>query len=179
MNCRLCQLLWRFLQISFFVLIVASTTFGQINHDLKITLHPDSHRLEIVDKITLPQASTKSEPFFFTLHQGFKPEALDKDTILRKNVGTEAARFFGKNPSLQHSNIKMELFEVKLPPGTNQFTLKYAGEVFHTVEEYGEEYARSFSSSPGIISPEGVFLSGSSFWYPHFRRRTCNFPNGC
>jgi hypothetical protein len=162
------RLLWHFLQTGFFILIVSATTFGQINHDLKITLYPDSHRLEIVDVITLPQALTKSEPFFFTLHQGFKPEVLDKDTILRKVFGAEAARFFDNNPSLQHSNIKMELFEVKLPPGTNRFTLKYAGEIFHTVEEYGEEYARSFSSSPGIISPEGVFLSGSSFWYPHF-----------
>ncbi|MGR3302264.1 MAG: hypothetical protein ACUZ8I_07145 [Candidatus Scalindua sp.] len=106
------RLLWHFLLTGFFILIVSSTTFGQINHDLKITLHPDSYRLEVVDKITLSQASTKTEPLFFTLHQGLKPEILDKDTILRENFGAEAARFFGNNPSLQHSNIKMELFEV-------------------------------------------------------------------
>ncbi len=166
MNFRLCQLLWRFLQISFFILIVSSTTFGQINHDLKITLHPDSHRLEIVDKITLPPVSQDTGSFHFTLHKGFKPEVLDKDTILRESLGAEAGKFFSNNPSLQHGNIAMNLFEVKLPQGVRQFTLKYQGDVFHSVEEYGEEYARSFSSSPGIISREGVFLSGSSFWYP-------------
>ena len=172
MNCRLRQLLWRFLQISFFILIVSptvsTTTFGQINHDLKVTLHPDSHRLEIVDVITLPSASTSTEPFNFVLHKGLKPEVLDKDTILRKSFGAEAGKFFRNNPSLQRSNIMLELFEVKLPPGINQFTLKYQGEIFHPVEEYGEEYARSFSVSPGIVSPEGVFLSASSFWYPYF-----------
>ncbi len=164
MNCRL---IWRFLQTGFFILIVlstVSTTFGQINHDLKVTLHPDSHRLEIVDVITLPPASTNTEPINFTLHQGLKPEVLDKDIILRKNFGAEAGRFFRNNPSLQRNNITMELFEVKLPPETHEFTLKYEGELFHPVEEYGEEYARSFSVSPGIISSEGVFLSGSSVW---------------
>jgi hypothetical protein len=79
--------LWRFLQISFFILIVSSTTFGQINHDLKVTLYPDSHRLEIVDKITLPDVSTKTEPLLFILYQGLKPEVLDKDIILKKNFG--------------------------------------------------------------------------------------------
>ncbi len=168
MNFRLCQLLWRFLQISFFILIVSSTTFGQIIHDLKITLHPDSHRLEIVDEITLPPVSQDTGSFHFTLHKGLKPEVLDKDTILRESLGAEAGKFFSNNPSLQHGNIAMNLFEIKLPQGVRQFTLKYQGNVFHPVEEYGEEYARSFSSSPGIISREGVFLSGSSFWYPHF-----------
>ncbi len=175
MNCWLCQLLWRFLQPGFFILIVSATTFGQINHDLKVTLHPDSHRLEIVDVITLPTTLTDAEPIHFTLHQGFKPDVLDKDTILRKAFGTEAGKFFNNNPSLQHGNIAMDLFEVKLSPGTNQFTLKYAGEIFHPVEEYGEEYARSFSVSPGIISRKGVFLSGSSFWYPNFVNELVTF----
>ena len=103
------RLLWRFLQTGFFILIVSATTFGQINHDLKITLYPDSHRLEIVDIITLTDVYTKTEPLLFTLHQGLKPEVLDKGTILRKNFGAEAGRFFSNNPSLQNSNIKMEL----------------------------------------------------------------------
>lgn len=169
------RLLWRSLQTGFFIVIVSATTFGQINHDLKIKLQPDSHRLEIVDKITLTDVSTKTEPLLFTLHQGLKPEVLDKGAILRKNFGAEAGRFFSNNPSLQNSNIKMELFEVKLPPGTSQFTLKYAGEIFHPVEEYGEEYARSFSVSSGIISPQGIFLSGSTFWYPHFVKELVTF----
>ncbi len=157
------RLLWRFLQTGLFVLILSATTFGQVNHDLKIKLQPESHRLEVIDKITLSSVPQDAGSFHFTLHQGLKPEVLDKDTILRKYFGAEADNFFNNNPSLQHGNIAMELFEVKLPPGTNQFTLKYEGEIFHPVKEYGEEYARSFSSSPGIISPEGVFLSGSSF----------------
>ncbi len=163
-----CLILWRFLQTSFFILIVSITAFGQVNHDIKIKLRPDDHRVDIVDKITLSPVSTETGVFHFTLHQGLKPEILEKDIILRKSFGAEAGKFYSNYPALQHSNIAMDLFEVKLPTGTKQFTLTYAGEIFHPVEEYGEEYARSFSVSPGIVSPQGVFLSGSSFWYPHF-----------
>ncbi len=162
------RILWRFLQAGLFILIMSVTAFGQVNHDIKIKLHPDDHRVEIVNKITLSTVSTETGLFYFTLHQGLKPEILDKAVILRRSFGAEAGKFFSNYPVLKHSNIAMELFEVKLPSGTNQFTLKYAGEIFHPVEEYGEEYARSFSASPGIVSPQGVFLSGSSFWYPYF-----------
>ena len=163
-----CQLLWRFLQTTFFILIVSSSAFGQIAHELKVKLDPESHRIEVVDNITLSPELLKSKQLHFTIHQGLEPEVLDKDIILRKTSGAEAGRFFTDNPSLQQSSMKMQLFEVNLPEGTEQFTLKYAGVIYHPVQEYGEEYARSFSVSPGIISPEGIFLSGSTIWYPHF-----------
>ena len=75
------RLFWRFLQISFFVLIVSSTAFGQINHDLTVKLDPDSHQIEVVDKITLPSDSSETAQLHFTIHQGLKPEILDKDII--------------------------------------------------------------------------------------------------
>ncbi|MDR4498764.1 MAG: M20/M25/M40 family metallo-hydrolase [Candidatus Scalindua sp.] len=170
-----CQFLWRFFVISLLIFVVSSTTFGQINHDLEIVLHPDRQRFEIIDKITLSPSSTNVGPLNFVLHQGLKPEILDKDTLLRKNFGAEAARFFSDNPTLLHNTVTLDLFEVKLPPETTQFTIKYAGEIFHPVKEYGEEYSRSFSESPGIISPEGVYLSGASFWYPHFADELVTF----
>ncbi len=123
------RLFWRLLQTSFFVLIVSSTAFGQINHDLKIKLFPDSHRIEVVDKIILSSEVLEKESLHFTIHQGLKPEIVDKDVIRRKNCGAEAGQFFSDNPSLQHSNIKMELFEIKLPPGISQFTIQYAGQI--------------------------------------------------
>jgi len=162
------RLFWRLLQIAFFVLAVSSAAFGQIAHDIKVKLNPESHSIEVVDKITLLPESLGTEPLYFTIHQGLEPEVLDSDIILRKTFGAEASRFFADNPSLQQSSMGIELFEVNLPEGTDQFTLKYAGEIYHPIQEYGEEYARSFSVSPGIISPEGIFLSGSTIWYPHF-----------
>jgi hypothetical protein len=53
---------------------------------------------------------------------------------------------------------------VVVKPGARNFSLSYGGEIHHPVAEQGQEYARSFGVSPGIIGPEGVFLSGSSYW---------------
>ncbi len=162
------RLFWCLLQIAFFILVASLAAFGQVAHDIKVKLDPESHRIEVVDKITLSPESLGAEPLHFIIHQGLEPDVLDKDIVLRKTFGAEASRFFIDNPSLQQSSMKIELFEVSLPEGTDQFTLKYAGEIYHPVQEYGEEYARSFSVSPGIISPKGIFLSGSTIWYPHF-----------
>ncbi len=162
------RLFWRLFQIALFVLIVSPAAFGQVAHDIKVKLQPESHLIEVVDKINLSPELLKSKQLHFTIHQGLEPEVLDKDILLRKISGAEAGRFFSDNPSLLHSSMGLELFEVNLPEGIDQFTLRYAGEIYHPVQEYGEEYARSFSVSPGIISPEGIFLSGSTIWYPHF-----------
>ncbi|MDR4506528.1 MAG: M20/M25/M40 family metallo-hydrolase [Candidatus Scalindua sp.] len=175
MNYHLNQFCRRFLPTALFVLIVSPTTFGQINHDLDVALYPERHRVEIVDKISLSSELKHTELFNFVLHQGLKPEVMDKGVVLRKCFGPEAGKFYSNNPSLQHASIPLELFELKLPPGTTQFTLKYEGEVFHPVKEYGEDYARSFSVTSGIISPEGVFMSGTSFWYPYFVNELVTF----
>ncbi|MCK6458431.1 MAG: M28 family peptidase [Planctomycetes bacterium] len=44
--------------------------------------------------------------------------------------------------------------------------IRYRGTIFHPLETQAEEYARSFSETPGTISAEGVFLGGASGWIP-------------
>jgi aminopeptidase N len=36
----------------------------------------------------------------------------------------------------------------------------------HPISKEGEDYARGFAETDGTIQPDGVFLSGSSAWYP-------------
>jgi hypothetical protein len=44
--------------------------------------------------------------------------------------------------------------------------IRYRGTIHHPLETQAEEYARSFSETPGTISAEGVFLGGASGWIP-------------
>ncbi len=44
--------------------------------------------------------------------------------------------------------------------------IRYKGTIHHPLETQAEEYARSFSETPGTISAEGVFLGGASGWIP-------------
>ncbi|UCG21851.1 MAG: M20/M25/M40 family metallo-hydrolase, partial [Deltaproteobacteria bacterium] len=62
-----------------------------------------------------------------------------------------------------------------LPPGQNKFILEYGGSINHPLESYGKEQARGFRQTWGVISSEGVYLAGSSFWYPIFAEGQVTF----
>lgn len=132
------------------LLLVSGPASAQIHHQLRITLDPDSHRLTVADTITLPQ--DYSSPLTFRLHSGLEPRAKSPEVRLRQVRKTQF----------------IETYSIDFPAGVHQFTLEYSGEIFHPIAPISEEYARSFSASPGLIAPEGVFLAGPSYWYPHF-----------
>ncbi len=49
-----------------------------------------------------------------------------------------------------------------------RFTLRYSGVIDHPLEAAGAEQARGFQDSPGLITSDGVVLSGNTNWYPDF-----------
>ncbi len=62
--------------------------------------------------------------------------------------------------------VPLEAFRVMLPRGIRTFTIEYGGTINHPIESIGREQARGFSGTAGVISDEGVYLAGSSYWYP-------------
>lgn len=72
-----------------------------------------------------------------------------------------------KDPFAQDECVFREDFRVIVPSGTHRFEVNYQGVIYHPLQE-GEVYARSFSETPGIISPQGVYLNGYTCWYPVF-----------
>ena len=74
----------------------------------------------------------------------------------------------GDEIALKSRPISVRQYAITLPPGQKAFTLQYGGQIHHAVQGPGQEYSRSFGSTPGVISPEGVFLASASAWYPHF-----------
>ena len=75
----------------------------------------------------------------------------------------------------QSTGIAPRRYRVDLAPGKSSFTLHYTGSIAHSLQSQGEEYARSFEETQGIISPQGVFLSGASAWYPQIDDRLITF----
>jgi aminopeptidase N len=150
-----------------FLPLAYATAFGQIHHDFKIRLEPDSHRILVVDRLTLPADHTG--PVHFQLHQGLNPQVLETTGVkLNQTPSTAKGHRTDRDAALGEQGVSVEHFVVTLPAGMRHFSLHYSGEIFHPIKQYGEEYARSFSTSAGLISSEGVFLAGSSYWYPHF-----------
>ena len=120
-----------------------------LHHKLSVTLYPDQHRLKAEDEISLPAGSPRTLKFF--LHRDLQPASPD---AIIEALGTRPQDW-------------LRLYRVTLPPGSNTFTLKYAGVIFHPPQQDARE-ARSFENSPGIIAEEGAVLSGVSGWYASF-----------
>ncbi len=142
------------------VFLSAEETFRPDNlthHDLKVVLSPKEHRLSVEDSITLREGHKAD--FRFLLHSGLNPTS--------PTPGVKIVR-----ESAQDSMI--ESFEVKLPSGLKTFIVKYSGRIYHPLDS-GQEQARGFSETPGIIYEEGVYLAGRSYWYPTLEEGLISF----
>jgi len=129
---------------------------AQVHHSLDVSLQPDTAGIEVRDTVTLPQGHPSS--LTFALHPALKPELLGDNARL-----VELAQRTGDSAS---AGISPRHYRLDLAPGEHSFTLHYSGNIAHPLQSQGEEYARSFQETHGIISPQGVFLSGASAWYP-------------
>jgi aminopeptidase N len=131
-----------------------------IHHEIKTVLLPEPHRLKVIDTITLRPGRPGRINFF--LHAGLQPASESPGVLIAKDRNLSQNKF-------------VEAFTVNLPPGVNTFTIRYEGIINHPVELYGKEYARGISQTPGLISAEGIYLEGSSYWYPRFQDETVTF----
>lgn len=122
-----------------------------VHHELKVTLFPQEKRFAAEDKVTVPESILPE--FTFALHAGLNPV-----------VHTAGVRMININGET-HSGYT-ESFRVRLPNGMKSFVLSYGGTIDHSIEQFGKEKARGYSQTRGMISGEGVYLAGSSFWYP-------------
>ncbi len=124
-----------------------------INHEIRVFFYPEGRRFTAEDVITICEGWPRTLHFY--LHKGLEPVALTPNvTTVRE--------------SERQQKVPIESYRVSLPVGTRTFVLKFGGEIHHPVSPSGQEVARGMRDTPGIISNEGVFLSGVSHWYPQF-----------
>lgn len=153
---------------SFFLPLPAVAAPETAAHRLKAEFSPADGKLAVTDQVSFK--SPRPE-FVFTLHRGLDPSA--EGAALEELPPGTAGERYGIN-----SSSASGLYAVyRLTPGApaRTFTLKYGGVISHPPGEQAQEYSRSFSETPGTISPEGCYLSGASGWYPHFEDTLVTF----
>ncbi len=131
------------------------------HHDIEVRLDLENAAIDVRDTIKLSKDHASS--LTFRLHPALQVRLVsDKATLIeigqRSSVDDHGAH--------QTNTIIPRQYRVDLANGARQFTLHYRGSIAHALQSHGEEYARSFEQTLGLISPQGVFLSGSSAWYP-------------
>lgn len=152
-----------------------------IHHEIRVVFSPDAHRLQVVDQISLPPSVRPDETgqFHFLLHAGLNPHSLTQGVTIQEvpqipKQGMTPSETPDLERPLLSVSVPMTRYAITLPIGLRQVILSYEGEIHHplTAEKLvsaGEQ------ETPGLISAEGIFLSGESLWYPYFYNALMTF----
>ncbi len=117
-----------------------------VHHELTVQLDPAAGQLAVRDLIRLPAGADSVR---FLLHAGLQVES--KVEALGAVAGPGG----------------MELRAYRATPdAAGRVELRYAGGIHHERQRLGSGYAGGREATAGTIGPEGVFLAGSSYWYP-------------
>lgn len=153
--------------LSLFLLFPSFIEARSLHHQIKATINPLSHQIQIENIIILPEQAEdlKTKTLEFSLHAGLNPFSTSPGLTLKQIKKDDS------NPT----DIPLEHYRVELAQGLTTFTLHYEGKIHHPLKKEGENYGRSFRETPGTISEAGIFLAGSTYWYPVFNETFITF----
>lgn len=159
------------------VLVFAGTPY--IHHNLTVTLEPQQQSFQATDSITIPAPRIQPE-ITFLLNNNLQVSSLSPGVVIRLEKSNLTAKDLGMDrEDVQLSSrisVNRYIVTLKSQPGEDAvFAVKFGGKIHYPIQQMGEEYARAFSQTPGIISDDGVFLSGSTYWVPWFDDELINF----
>lgn len=122
-----------------------SSAAQPLNHDLKVTIAPESHAISVVDTLRLPEASRDKVEIEFYLNAALKLES-------EFNIQSQEIK---QVPGA----LALRKYKLTIPSAKTEVTLKYTGTIESAPAPNQEGVA-------GLISAEGVFLAASAGWYP-------------
>ena len=163
------------------IILFATTVFADslIHHKISVTLEPDKHYIDALDQITIPAADAKPV-LYFLLNKNLTVTCESPDVQLKLEQGGLTAEDFGmdREDFNLSSDNSVNKYSLTLSDETKEdvtFNLKFSGTINYPIEQLGEEYARGFSQTPGIIDAKGVYLAGSTYWVPWFNDKLISF----
>jgi len=129
-----------------------------IRHELSLSLQPENHYLEVEDAVTLPASylSASGGKLDFLLRKGLVPRTTTSGVrISRGAIG-----------NLPTSPRNTEAYRILIPAGRRAIDLQYRGRIVSTGTSQNSDDSADLDS--GNISSQGIFLAGSTYWYPWF-----------
>jgi len=167
----------KFLAASLLVLTILvgfTQNNNTIHHILSVQIVPATAHIVVTDSIFNLQAAETE----FSLNASLLPTSFSKDAKVEQLSAGGNAKDVGMdrdNNGRDSSTLKLNKWKVKLKKGSEYFVVRYEGSIDFSFTNSGEDYARGFSESPGIISDSGIYLAGSTFWVPAFDKKLVTF----
>jgi aminopeptidase N len=146
---------------------------GRLHHSLRLTLDPSRHWIAVKDTLSFPAEGPREVQFLLSaaLH------LTNSDPAVAPLAGASGGRFLGINASTEGllAEGKLKRYGVTLPPRSRSLRVEYEGRFDFGLADQKQEYTRGFRETLGIVSPEGVYLAGSGFFYPYIDERLVEF----
>lgn len=140
------------LSIHFFPLMVYGDRFP--HHELHVKIIPEKSYVIGIDTIKLPEPE---RGISFLINKNLDIKEIVPQASVKITETAEAKKV-----------------DIVFSSPQNSITIKYEGIIHEPVKTFGEQ-ARGYSYTGGIISEEGVFLHGGSFWYPEIEGNLLTF----
>jgi len=152
-----------------FLFTVAGYGKGLIHHNISAKINPEKHFIEVIDRIRIPKDYDKK--LVFVLNNNLKVHSenpkvkvkLLQSDLPTKDIGVDFEQF-DTSAHLRQNQYAIELSD----KADSIISIGYSGFINYPIAQAGEEYARGFNQTPGIIDGKGIYLAGSSVWYPLF-----------
>ena len=140
---------------------------GRVRHSMTVSVEPQSHLLTVTDKVTFPWRPADGV-VDFVLNAALKVSG-SAPAVVEIPLGA-ASTFFGINGlgDATARQIGLKGYRARLAPGQVTLSIWYSGVVNFGLSDQKEEYTRGFRESAGVLGPQGVYLTGASYWYPAF-----------
>jgi len=148
---------------------------GYTHHDVSITLNPAQNFISVEDQIIFSDSLDRNN-LYFLLHGDLSLDStLTNVSLIQDSV---KASYFGlsEDKFILPERIPYRLYRINQPGDSAQpLVIRYQGRINHPIEQRSAEYARGFSETPGLITEQGVYLAGSTFWLPWFNEQLVTF----
>ncbi len=147
---------------------------GRVRHAMTVGIDPPSHTLTVTDRVQLASRPAGGV-IDFVLNSALKV-ASSTPAVVEVPLGSASA-LFGINGSGDAASrqIGVKRYRARLAPGQASLSITYRGAMEFGLSDQKEEYTRGFRESAGMLGPEGIYLTGASYWYPSFDQGLVDF----
>ncbi|MGE5815656.1 MAG: M20/M25/M40 family metallo-hydrolase [Acidobacteriota bacterium] len=145
-----------------------SAPSSQAHHVLRVELTPAKHLLTVSGQVTIPPGRTE-----FLLNSRLR--IVKAIPVVDEIPAGDLAPFLGTNVAQGGTALPVKRYRIREIPGDRVLEIEYSGPMDFGLSDQKEEYTRGFRETTGVVSAEGVYLAGNSFWYPHFGQELLTF----
>jgi aminopeptidase N len=139
--------------------VTAGEMLQKTHHQLRVALDPGQGSLTVRDSINMPSPVSRI--------------SLQLHAELTLDLADTNASIIDISPI--NATVPVNQYTIQFTRPSQSLTLEYTGKISHQPSSRADGYAGGRNSTPGLISKEGVFLSGSSYWYPRFAEPLLSF----